>query len=98
MHGVDDLGVVDPAQVGGGDPEIGVSELSLDHHERNALAGHLNGVSVPQLMRGEPATNASLLSGSVQLRADPSWRAWSSARRATQDAEQRADWYPGADV
>jgi len=30
MDGVDDLGVVDPAQIHRGDPEIGIPELALD--------------------------------------------------------------------
>jgi len=30
VHGVDDLGVVDPARVGGRGAEIGVTELPLD--------------------------------------------------------------------
>jgi hypothetical protein len=31
VDGVDDLGVVDAAEIDGGDREVGVSELSLDH-------------------------------------------------------------------
>jgi len=31
MHGLDDLGVVDPAQVSRGDRKIRVPELALDH-------------------------------------------------------------------
>jgi hypothetical protein len=31
VNGVDDLGVIDPAEVRRGDPEIGVPELALDH-------------------------------------------------------------------
>jgi hypothetical protein len=92
VYGVDDLGVVDSAQVGGRYAEIGVSELSLDHDERNAFAGHLDGVSVPQLMRREPATNAGFLGSPVQLGADAGWCAGSSARGTTQDAEQGSDW------
>jgi hypothetical protein len=30
VDGVDDFGVVDPAQVGGGDPKVGMTELPLD--------------------------------------------------------------------
>jgi hypothetical protein len=32
VDGVDDFGVVDPAQVGGGDPEVGMTELPLDDY------------------------------------------------------------------
>jgi hypothetical protein len=35
VHGVDDLGVVDPLQINGGDPEVGV--LALDDDQRHAL-------------------------------------------------------------
>jgi hypothetical protein len=46
VDGVDDFGVVDPAQVRGGDSEVGVPELSLDDDQRHPFAGHLHGVSV----------------------------------------------------
>jgi hypothetical protein len=55
MDGVDGLGVVDPSLVRGGDSEIGVPELALDHNQRDAFSGHLDGVGVPELMRREPA-------------------------------------------
>jgi hypothetical protein len=54
VNGVDDLGAVDSLQVDARDPEVGVPELSLDDHERNALVCHLNGVGVPELVRSEP--------------------------------------------
>ena len=50
MNGVDDLGVVDPAQVHRRDPEIGMPELPLYDQQRDTLAGHLDGVSVSQLV------------------------------------------------
>jgi hypothetical protein len=50
VDGVDDLGVVDALQVDGGDSEVGVSELTLDDHERYALSGHIDGVGVTQLV------------------------------------------------
>lgn len=47
VNSVDDVGVLDPAQVNRGDPEISVTELALDDHEQNAfgecganVAGH----------------------------------------------------------
>jgi hypothetical protein len=46
VDSVDDLGVVDPTQVHGGDREVGVSELTLDHEQRDALAGHLHRMGV----------------------------------------------------
>jgi len=50
MHGLDDLGVVDAAQVSRGDREVCVPELSLDHDERDPLARHLHRMRVAQLM------------------------------------------------
>jgi len=67
MDGVDDLGAVDSLEVDRGDPEVGVPELTLNHHERYTLIGELDGVGVMQLMRREPATNAGQLGGSAQL-------------------------------
>ena len=59
MDGVDDLGVVDPLEVDGDDPEVGVSELSLDYDERHALARHLDGVRVAQLVWSEASAYTS---------------------------------------
>jgi len=71
-------------------------ELALDHHERDAFAGHLDRMRVPELVRGEPPAHPGVLSGASQLRADAGWRAWSTTRRAAQDAEQRSDRQRGA--
>jgi hypothetical protein len=46
MNGVDDLGVVDAAQVDRCDPAIGMPELALYDEQWDALAGHLDGVRV----------------------------------------------------
>jgi hypothetical protein len=46
VDGVDDLGVVDPLEVDGGDAEMGVPELALDDVQRNAFPGHLDSVRV----------------------------------------------------
>jgi hypothetical protein len=56
---VDDLGVVNSAQVDGGDPEVGMSWLGLDHNQGYALCRHLDGVRVAELVRGEPPPDAS---------------------------------------
>lgn len=42
-------------------------ELALDDIERHALAGHLNGVSVTKLMRGEAASHAGLNGEAAEL-------------------------------
>ena len=44
-----------------------MSELPLDHNQRHALARHLDGVRVPQLMRREPTTDASSSGRVMQL-------------------------------
>ena len=36
------------------------AELALDDRQRHAFASHLDRVSVPKLMRGEPASDARL--------------------------------------
>jgi hypothetical protein len=70
MHRADHLGVVDSLQVDGGDSEVGVAELALDHVERHALARHLDGVRVAKLMWGEPPSHPGLQGELAQLRAD----------------------------
>jgi hypothetical protein len=50
VNGFDDLGVVDALQVDGGDAEVAVAELALDDDQRDALARHLDGVSVTELV------------------------------------------------
>ena len=47
-----------------------MTELSLDHDQRDSLAGHLDRVRVPQLVRREPTANTSRLSGAMELSAD----------------------------
>jgi hypothetical protein len=44
MDGVDDPAAVDALRADGGDPEVGM--LALDDVERDAFAGHLDGVRV----------------------------------------------------
>ena len=49
VDGVDDLARVDSLQVDRGHAEVAVSELALDDVERDALAGELDRVRVPEL-------------------------------------------------
>jgi len=58
VDGFDDLGVVDALEVNRGDAEVAVAELALDHDQRHALAGNLNGVGMSQLMRSEAPSHA----------------------------------------
>ena len=67
MDGVDDFGVVDALEVDRGDAEVGVSELALDDDQRDALAGHLDGVGVAELVRREASPHAGLAGDSAQL-------------------------------
>ena len=50
MDGGDDLRAIDPLEINRGDSEIGVSHLPLDDDEWDACVGHLNGVSVAELV------------------------------------------------
>jgi hypothetical protein len=59
VDGVDDLGVVNALEVDRGDAEVGVAEL--------ALAGHLDGVGVAELVRREASPHASLAGDAAQL-------------------------------
>ena len=67
VDGVDDLGVVDALEVDRGDAEVGVAELALDDDQRHALAGHLDGVRVAQLVRREASPHAGLAGDAAQL-------------------------------
>src|SRR5438105_15763713 len=60
VDGVDDLGVVDPAQVGGCDPEVSMTELPLDDYQRDAFAGHPDCVRVAELVRREPTAHPAV--------------------------------------
>src|SRR3954466_7568942 len=68
-------------------PRLLWAELALDHDERDALVGHFDGVSVPQLMGREAASYAGGRGRAAQVRAHGCGRRWSPARRAADDAE-----------
>jgi hypothetical protein len=70
VNGVDDLGVIDSAQIRGGDPKICVSELALYDHQGNAFARHLDGMRVTELMWGEPPSDAGLDGSPAELGAE----------------------------
>jgi hypothetical protein len=67
VDGVDDLGVVDALQVYGGDAEVAVAELALDHDESYAFARQLDRVRVAKLVRREAAANAGRRGGVAKL-------------------------------
>ena len=59
VDGVDDLGVIDPAQVSRRDPEVGMPELGRMTKSENPLTGHLDRVRMPQLVGREPPAGSS---------------------------------------
>src|SRR5215204_689657 len=67
VDGVDDLGVVDALEVDRGDAEVGVAELALDDDQRYALARHLDGVGVSELVWREASPHAGLAGDAAQL-------------------------------
>jgi hypothetical protein len=87
----DDFGVVDALEIDRGDAEVGVSELALDDHDRDALAGHLHGVGVAQLVWREATPDCRSCGGAPKLYADSVLRPWPTAGRAADDAEERPD-------
>ncbi len=90
-HGVDDLGVVDALQVDGGDPEVRVAKLPLNHHERDALTSHLDGVRVAQLVRRKAATHSGPGRDNSHLCAGGSRRPRPTTGSSMDDTEQRSD-------
>ena len=68
-----------------------MAELPLDDVHRNTLAGQLDGVSVAELMRGEPAAHAGVGGKSAQLGAGRGRCPWLAAGGSVDHAEQRPD-------
>jgi hypothetical protein len=68
MDGFDDLGVVDALEIDRRDAEIALAELALDDDQWHALASHLDGTSVPELVRRKAPANTRLDRRSVQVR------------------------------
>lgn len=89
--GLDDLGVVDSAEVHGGDGEVGVTELSLDDQQRHSVAGHLHRMRVAKLVRREPTAHPSSTGSDVQLGSDAGRCPRSATCGTAQHAEQRPD-------
>ena len=68
-----------------------LSELALDHDQRDAFAGHLDGVSVTKLVSREAAPHSGRGGGAPQLGACRRGRPVATAGRAVDDAQQRTD-------
>ena len=72
-------------------PRLACPSWPLDHHERDALAGHLNGVRMTKLMRREASANAGRYREVAQRGSSRRWRPRSPSGRTADDAQQRAD-------
>lgn len=68
-----------------------MSELALDHVERDAFASHLDRMGVAQLMRREPLANAGLVREPPQLCSHGAGRPGPATGGAFDDAEKPAD-------
>ena len=91
VDGIDDLGVIDALQIHERDAEVGVPELALDDDQRHALARHLNGMGMAQLVRREAPPHTGLVRHVRQVRARRGGRPGPSAGRSVDHAEQRSD-------
>jgi hypothetical protein len=60
VHRLDDLSCVDALEINRCDAEMGMPELPLDDWQRDPFVGHLDRVSVPELVRGKSSAHASL--------------------------------------
>ena len=96
--GGDDLGVIDPLEIDGGNAEVRVSELALNHVERDPFACHLDGVGVSELVRCEAPSHAGLLCESVEVAADGGAIPATACVRPVDDAEQRTGRQPLAQL
>ncbi len=98
MDGADDLAAVDAVQVDAGDPKVGVPKLTLDDDQRNAFVRHLDRVSMPQPMRGEPPSHTRSGGGMVQLLACRRRLPPATSRRSVNHTQHRADWELATDL
>jgi hypothetical protein len=81
VNDANDLAVVDPLEIHGGNPEVGMAQLALDDVVRNALAGHLDRVRMSELMRREPPPNPRADGELAQRRAGGGRRPWIRLQR-----------------
>src|SRR5215208_6052293 len=68
-----------------------MAELALDDDQLHALAGHLDGMRVAELVRRKAPTHPGLAGDASQLRAGGAGCPRPSACRAVDDAKQRSD-------
>jgi hypothetical protein len=68
-----------------------VAELALDDDQRHALARHLDGVGVPQLVGREAPSDAGLGGGVAQVGSRGGCRLLPAACGSVEHAQQRPD-------
>jgi hypothetical protein len=90
VDGLDDFGLVDALQVGGGDAEVGVAELALDDDQRHTFTCHLDRMGVPELVWCEAPADICRDGRPAQVRSGGGARPRSAARGTVDDAEPAA--------
>jgi len=98
VDGADDLAAVDALQVDARDAEVRVSELPLDHDQRDTFVRHLDGMGVPQLVGRKPPSHAGGQGRVMQLFACGRRFPMSSGGRSVDYAQQRTDRKLAADL
>ena len=73
-----------------------MAELALNDVERDAFAGHLDGLGVAELVGREAPADAGSFGHAAKLSADGGTRPRSPPRRAGDHAEQRPDGHVAA--
>ena len=98
MDGADDLAAFYALQVDARDAEVRVSELPLDHDQRDTFVRHLNRVGMSQLVWREPPSHPCSCVRMVQLFARGRRFPTSSGGRSVGHARHRADRKLAADL
>jgi hypothetical protein len=92
------ISAVDALQVNARDAEVRVSELPLDHDERDPFVRHLDRVGVSQLVWREPPSHAGGCGRVMQLFSRGGAFPMSSGGRSVDHAQQCADRKLAADL
>src|SRR3954469_5215439 len=77
--------------------EVGVPELAPNDDQRDALAGHLDGVGMAELVRSEASPNAGALCRAAESFSGGGPRPGAAAGRSGENGEQRTDGHYHAD-
>src|SRR5215204_3019567 len=81
-----------PSKLDGGDAEIGVTKLALDHIQRHSLARHLHRVGVAEPVRREARPYPGIDRDAAELGPDRGRRPGLTCGRSLEHAEQRSHW------